>query len=298
MSKILVFEDDPASLLLISEILRNSEYEVVSAIDGGEAIDIAIEEKPDLIVLDVMLPTLNGYQVCEKLRTFDMFVKTPVLILTVLGEDTHQIRALDAGANGFLTKPFKRLDLLMRIKSLLSMSEGHQDTVPLDLVVSSIVAALEQRFPGCTVASRRRADVAERLAMTLGLPNDTIKDIRRGLIIRNVGRLTASDDELGGLEPNEHAMRGLKIVGPLDHRVIDAVVRYHHCNLQSDYPMSEDEAIREIVNIVIVSCRLCSLLFEPPKHSKERAAEILRQEIGIGMWPRKEAEMLLRLVIR
>ena len=147
MSRILVVEDDPASLMLISEILRNSEYDVISAIDGQEALDIAVEENPDLIILDVMLPTLNGYQVCERLRTMTQFAKTPILILTVLGEDTHQIRALDAGANGFLTKPFKRLDLLMRIKSLLSMAEGHQDTIPFDIVVSSIVAALEQRFP-------------------------------------------------------------------------------------------------------------------------------------------------------
>ena len=298
MSKLLVVEDDPASLLLITEILRNSEYEVVSAIDGGEAIDIAIEENPDLILLDVMLPTLNGYQVCERLRTMPQFRKTPILILTVLGEDTHQIRALDAGANGFLTKPFKRLDLLMRIKSLLSMTEGHQETIPLDIVVSSIVAALEQRFPGSTVKSRQRADVAERLAMTLGIPDETIKDIRRGFIIRNVGRLTASDDELDELKPNEHALRGLKIVGPFDHKVIDAVVRYHHCSLISDYPKDEDADIRQIVNIVIVSSRLCALLFDPPKHSRERAKEIMTQEVNAGMWPRKEAEMLLRLIVR
>lgn len=298
MSKLLVVEDDPASLMLITEILRNSEYDVVSAIDGQEAITIAVEENPDLVILDVMLPTLNGYQVCERLRTMPQFRKTPILILTVLGEDTHQIRALDAGANGFLTKPFKRLDLLMRIKSLLSMAEGHQDTIPFDIVVSSIVAAMEQRFPGSTVRSRQRADVAERLAMTLGIDDETIKDIRRGIILRNVGKLTFDDSSYDSAGDNEHAIRGLKIVGPFDHKVVDAVVRWHHCNMLNDYPTHESTEIREIVNVVISSCRLCTLLFDAPKHSREQARDIMTQEINIGMWPKKEAEMLMRLIVR
>lgn len=298
MSRILVVEDDPASLMLITEILRNSEYDVISAIDGQEAIDIAFEEDPDLIILDVMLPTLNGYQVCERLRANDRFKKTPILILTVLGEDTHQIRALDAGANGFLTKPFKRLDLLMRIKSLLSMAEGHQDTIPFDIVVGSIVTALEQRFPGSTVASRQRADVAERLAMTLGIDDETVKDIRRGIVIRNVGKLTCDESTSEALTTTEHAIRGLKIVGPFDHKVVDAVVRWHHCNLLNGYPTHESAEIREIVNVVLVSCRLCTLLFDAPKHSKEQAREIMTQETNIGMWPKKEAEMLIRLIVR
>ena len=298
MSRILVVEDDPASLMLISEILRNSEYDVISAIDGQEALDIAVEENPDLIILDVMLPTLNGYQVCERLRTMTQFAKTPILILTVLGEDTHQIRALDAGANGFLTKPFKRLDLLMRIKSLLSMAEGHQDTIPFDIVVASIVAALEQRFPGSTVASRQRADVAERLAMTLGIDDETVKDIRRGIIIRNVGKLTFDETNIDQMNTKEHAIRGLKIVGPYDHKVVETVVRWHHCNMLNDYPAHESAEVREIVNVVIVSCRLCTLLFDAPKHSREQAREILNKEINIGMWPKKEAEMLIRLIVR
>lgn len=104
MQKILVVEDDAPSLILTTEVLKNYKYDVVSAVDGEQALEVAERENPDLALLDVMLPGLNGFQVCERLRSMPQFRNLPILMLTVLNEDSHRFRAIEAGANGFLDK--------------------------------------------------------------------------------------------------------------------------------------------------------------------------------------------------
>lgn len=180
MKKILVVEDDPASLTLITEILKGYDYTVVSALDGRSALDVSKRENPDLIILDVMLPALNGYQVCERLRSMSQFRNTPIIMLTVLNEDSQRIRALEAGANGFLSKPFKRVELLTRIKALLSAQVNSDEMVSLNTVISSMLTALELRCAGSTMSSRRCADLAERLAVVMGIPSGNVRDLRRG----------------------------------------------------------------------------------------------------------------------
>ena len=95
---------------------------MLEAADGLQAISLATEETPHLAIVDIMLPTLNGYQVCEKLRSIPGLKNMPIIVCLPF-EDQHRIRAIEAGATDFLIKPFDRVELITKIKALLSIQE-------------------------------------------------------------------------------------------------------------------------------------------------------------------------------
>jgi DNA-binding response OmpR family regulator len=117
MTRILVVEDDPAILRGLSDNLRLESYEVATAADGEAGYRLACEAPPDLIVLDLMLPKLSGYELCRKLRSEG--VTTPILMLTARGEETDRVLGLDLGADDYVTKPFSIRELLARIRAIL-----------------------------------------------------------------------------------------------------------------------------------------------------------------------------------
>ena len=112
VSKILVVEDEPAILRGLQDNLRLEGFEVLTASDGESGYKLAIEAKPDLMILDLMLPRMSGYEVCRKLRTGG--VNTPILILTARSEETDRVLGLDLGADDYVTKPFSVRELLAR----------------------------------------------------------------------------------------------------------------------------------------------------------------------------------------
>jgi two-component system OmpR family response regulator len=114
--KILIVEDDRNLLDTIKYNLREEGYDVVTAIDGVEALDVAHREKPDLIILDIMLPKMSGFEVCRILRK-DMAV--PILTLTAKTDETDKIVGLEIGADDYMTKPFSMRELLARVRAML-----------------------------------------------------------------------------------------------------------------------------------------------------------------------------------
>ena len=117
MSRILVVEDDPAILRGLKDNLLAESYEVLTATDGEAGYRIIREQKPDLIILDLMLPKLGGYEVCRKVRNEG--VTTPILMLTARGAETDRVLGLDLGADDYVTKPFSLRELLARIRAIL-----------------------------------------------------------------------------------------------------------------------------------------------------------------------------------
>jgi DNA-binding response OmpR family regulator len=117
MSKILIVEDEPAILRGLQDNLRLEGFEVLTASDGESGYKLAVEAKPDLMILDLMLPRMSGYEVCRKLRTEG--VNTPILILTARSEETDRVLGLDLGADDYVTKPFSIRELLARVRALL-----------------------------------------------------------------------------------------------------------------------------------------------------------------------------------
>jgi DNA-binding response OmpR family regulator len=117
MSRILVVEDDPAILRGLADNLKFESHEVLTAGDGETGYRLVREKKPDLIVLDLMLPKLSGYEVCRRLR--DEGITTPILMLTARGEEADRVVGLDLGADDYVTKPFSVRELLARVRALL-----------------------------------------------------------------------------------------------------------------------------------------------------------------------------------
>jgi DNA-binding response OmpR family regulator len=116
MAKILVVEDDRNLLDTLKYNLRKEGYNVVAAVDGAEALDVARREKPDLIILDIMLPKLSGFEVCRILRK-EMTI--PILMLTAKTEEVDKIVGLEIGADDYMTKPFSMRELLARLRAVL-----------------------------------------------------------------------------------------------------------------------------------------------------------------------------------
>ncbi|MBE3098574.1 MAG: response regulator [Planctomycetes bacterium] len=119
--KILVVDDYPANVKLLEVNLQASGYETAAAYDGAEALQKVESERPDLILLDVMLPKIDGFEVCRRLRANEATAVIPIIMITALKDTEDRIRGLDAGADDFLSKPFDRGELLARVRGLLQV---------------------------------------------------------------------------------------------------------------------------------------------------------------------------------
>ena len=120
-SRILVVDDNIQNVELLEAYLSTAGYEVLKAYDGEEALKAVEQENPHLILLDVMMPKLNGYQVCRILKEKETTRFTPIIMITALKEIEDKIKGIEAGADDFLSKPFNKLELLTRVKSLLRL---------------------------------------------------------------------------------------------------------------------------------------------------------------------------------
>lgn len=114
--KILIIEDEPHIVLGLTDALEFEGFAVVSAGTGNAGVLLAKQEKPEAVLLDLMLPDTNGFKVCEELRRLDAFV--PIIILTARGQEVDKIRGLDAGADDYVTKPFSVGELIARIRAI------------------------------------------------------------------------------------------------------------------------------------------------------------------------------------
>jgi two-component system KDP operon response regulator KdpE len=118
--RVLVADDDPLIQRLVRTHLDRAGFRVLTAADGEEAIDVAVAEQPDLIVLDLMLPKLDGFEVCKRIREFSL---VPVVMLTARGEQVDKLRGFEAGADDYLTKPFAPPELLARVRAVLRRAQ-------------------------------------------------------------------------------------------------------------------------------------------------------------------------------
>jgi class 3 adenylate cyclase len=126
MAKILVVDDTPNNVKLLVDVLSARGYEVVTATDGDEALERVKDSKPDLVLLDVMMPRLNGYDTCRAIRADPATGILPVVMVTALDPAGERIKGIEAGADDFLTKPINMQELLARVKSLLRIQSLFQ----------------------------------------------------------------------------------------------------------------------------------------------------------------------------
>jgi two-component system KDP operon response regulator KdpE len=118
--RIAVVDDDPLVVRLLRANLERAGFTVLEAMDGQQGLELVAQESPDLVILDIMLPTLDGYEVCRRIRDFSL---APVLMLTARGEQIDKLRGFEMGADDYLTKPFAPAELLARVTAVLRRSQ-------------------------------------------------------------------------------------------------------------------------------------------------------------------------------
>ena len=123
--RILIVDDEPRYLRLLEANLRTEGYEVATAQDGVQALDVFSSQPIDLMLLDIMMPRMDGFAVCERIREYS---DVPIIILTAKGEEQDRVRGLDLGADDYLVKPFSATELLARVRAVLRRSQMPTDT--------------------------------------------------------------------------------------------------------------------------------------------------------------------------
>jgi PleD family two-component response regulator len=131
-AKILIADDHPQGAELIEAYLEGQDWEVRLAADGEETLKTVREWQPDVLLLDVMMPKLSGFEVCKRLRADPVTRDLPILMITALDQPSDVDRAVEAGTNDFLTKPIHKTDLVMRVQALL---QSRQQSTDLDRAI-------------------------------------------------------------------------------------------------------------------------------------------------------------------
>ena len=152
MERILIVEDELPMRAALQDVLLSEGYRVLSAADGESGLQRALEEKPDLVLLDIMMPRLDGFQVCEELRRLSNPV--PILMLTAKGQIEDRVTGLDAGADDYLVKPFSTEELLARVRALLRRNR-RQARAPARLRLGEVEIDLKRQ-----TANRGRKPIA------------------------------------------------------------------------------------------------------------------------------------------
>ena len=191
---ILAVDDEPANLFLLQKLLTRQGYDVVEAVDGPSALGAVAEHRPDLICLDVMMPGLDGIEVCQRLRRQPDLAGLPILLLTALDRPEDKARGLEAGANDFLSKPFEQIELTARLRSLLrTKALGDRLADLLGRYVSENVAAEVLRDPFAVSLGGDRRHVSTLFADVRGYtalasehpPEATLELLNRYLTVVN-----------------------------------------------------------------------------------------------------------------
>ncbi len=123
MKKKILLVDDSATILMMERmILTKFPYEVVTAVDGEQAIALAVAEQPDLILMDVVMPKMNGFDACRRLREIESMRSTPIIMVTTRGELTNMESGFQSGCNDYVTKPINTVELLAKIRNFLEVA--------------------------------------------------------------------------------------------------------------------------------------------------------------------------------
>ena len=139
-AKILVVDDTPQNVKLLADLLTVKGYAVVTAASGREALELVDKEQPDLVLLDVVMPEMSGYEVCRKIRDNPATAILPVVLVTALDPAQERLKGLDAGADDFLTKPINQAELLARVRSLLRIKDLYDQLAELNKTLEKRVA--------------------------------------------------------------------------------------------------------------------------------------------------------------
>jgi putative two-component system response regulator len=236
--KILVVDDHPSSRMTAVALLSVEGYDVIEAESGGAALAQVSETQPDLILLDVMMPVMDGYEVCRRLKADEHTRLTPIVFVTALDDRRARLRGIEAGGDDFLTKPFDQLELSARVRSLVRQKRLNEDLDHAEQVLFSIAQTVESRDPNTGNHCERLVERGRAFGEFLGLSRSDIRDLMWGGYLHDIGKVGIPDSVLlkqGQLTPEEwqimqqHVLIGERICLPLrTMRGVIPIIRHHH----------------------------------------------------------------------
>ncbi len=237
-AKVLVVDDHTFSRMVASDLLALEGYTVLEAENGPAAIDIVLAEYPDLILLDVMMPGMDGYEVCRRLKADEQTRLIPVVFVTALDDRHARLRGIEAGGDDFLIKPFDQLEMSARVKSLVRQKQLNQDLDHAEKVLFSIARTVESRDPNTGDHCQRLVNQGKAFGEFLGLYRNDIRDLMWGGYLHDIGKVGIPDAILlkpGKFTPEEfsimktHVTIGESICQPLrTMRGVTPIIRHHH----------------------------------------------------------------------
>ena len=214
---VLIAEDDIANQALLARLLERAGYRSYAVGDGRDALHAAMEERPDLVLLDVGLPGLNGLDVCRRLRADTRTVALPIILVTGQTSSRDVVAGLDAGADDFVRKPYDEAELMARVRSVLRLARVTAEVVGAHGVIAALANAVEAKDATTELHCQRLAGLAHQLGMRAGLEPAELKGVVFGALLHDIGKIGVSDAILtkaGPLTPQEwHEMRQHPVIG-------------------------------------------------------------------------------------
>ena len=237
--RILIVDDESAARIALATLLRREGFEVRDASDGAAALAECAAFRPDLILLDIVMPGMDGFEVCRRIKATPETRLTPVVLITGLSATEDRIKGINAGADDFLSKPIDFNELLARTRSLLRLKQYHRRTGKCrSACCSAWRRASKRAIPTLADTASGLAEMSARLGERLGLPEEDIKALRRAGIVHDIGKVVVPDAILlkpGPLTAEEaeimrkHPVVGEHICAPLrTFRLVLPIIRHHH----------------------------------------------------------------------
>ena len=299
---IVVVDDDPAIARLLERILLANGYKVLAAPNGCDALRLIQQALPDVILSDVRMPEVDGFDLCRAVKQDPRIRLTPVVLMTGLAARQDRIQAIDCGADDFLSKPFDEQELIARVGSLIRLKRRTDDLVSAEAVIISLALTIEARDPHTDGHCQRLSRYASILGERLNLGESDLEALRWGGIVHDIGKIAIPDAILlkpGKLTDEEmtrmkqHTVIGDKLCAGF--RALDRVrpiVRSHHERLDgSGYPDGlRGDAIpllAQIISIADVYDAVTSERPYKPAETPEGGYAALQTEVLRG-WKRAD----------
>jgi putative two-component system response regulator len=309
---ILVVDDQAANRELLDELLTTQGFKVITVPDGASALLELSRTQLDLVLTDVMMPKLSGFEICEKIKSNPETCLIPVVLITALSEKEDRIEGIKAGADDFLTRPVDRTELLARVRSLLRLKQRTDELERAEAVLFTLARSIEGKDPYTHGHCERLSEGSSRLGAHLGLAEDEITALRRAGVVHDIGKVAVPDAIL--LKPGklseeewklmrEHSVVGERICAPLkSFRLVLPIIRHHHEKLDgSGYPDGlRGDAIPMTARILQIVDVYDALTTERPykrAFSIADALQTMREEVDKGWWDRRildEFEQLIK----
>jgi putative two-component system response regulator len=314
-AKILVVDDTPASLKLLTDIMKSEGYDVRSAISGELALNAAASNPPDLILLDIRMPEMDGFEVCSRLKSTPATEDVPVIFVTAASETDEKVHGFELGAVDYVTKPYQRDELLSRVRAHLELHQLRHhlsemvDEQTAQLVesekklkknlldsVAVLAAIVEMRDPYTAGHQRRVAEIAVAIANIMQLTQMQIEGIHLAGVVHDIGKIQVPAEILvkpGSLSDLEymlikaHSQNGYDLLKTVDYPwPIAQIVLQHHERLDgSGYPqgLKGDEILLEarIITVADVVESMTSHRPYRPSLGLDAALEEIERNRGV-----------------